>query len=88
MRLGEPRSDITIALATEPETGIGWGTTDPRAEALAAALIGDALGGRPVDDELVALFVKDVVGSLPVTGFELPAAEIRRWLAARLRPTP
>lgn len=77
-----------LAAAAEAEACLAWGTTGPPAEALAAALITDALGGRFVDDDLVAVFVKDVVGSLPEAGFELSAAEIRRWVGERLHPAP
>jgi hypothetical protein len=86
-KVGLLRGSVLSPLAATAEAAIGWGTTDPRADRLATALIRDALGGRPVDDELVAAFVKDVVCSLSETGFELPAAEIRRWLAVRLHPS-
>jgi len=85
-KVGLLRGSVLSPLAVAPDAGIGWGRTDLPAEALAAALIGDALGGRPIDDDLVTVFAKDVVGALPETGFELSAAEIRRWLNERLHP--
>lgn len=84
-RVGLLRGSVLSPLAVPPDGPVGWGHTEPAAEALAGALIADALGGAPVDDDVIAVFVKDVVGSLPETGFELPAAEIRRWLHDHLR---
>ena len=86
-KVGLLRGSVLSPLTEPPGDGLAWGTTGPPAEALAAALIRDSLGGQPVDQELVAVFVKDVVGSLSESGFELSAAEVRRWLADHLRAT-
>jgi hypothetical protein len=84
-RVGLLRGSVLSPLAVPLDGAVGWGHTEPAAEALAGALIADTLGGTPVDDDVIAGFVKDVVGSLPESGFELPAAEIRRWLHDHLR---
>lgn len=84
-KIGLLRGSVLSPLPVEPD-GVAtlWGGADAGAEALGRALIADTLGRRPIDDGLVAGFVKDVIGSLPPTGFELSAGEVRRWLRDRL----
>jgi hypothetical protein len=84
-KVGLLRGSVLSPLRVPLESAFTWGNTGPAAEALGGALIADALGGQPVDDGLVALFVKEVIGALPETGFELPATDIRRWLHDHLR---
>ena len=86
-RVGLLRGSVLSPLGGVGEAAVGWGRADPPAEALAAALIGDAIGGVPVDDGIVAAFAKEIVAGLAETGFELPAAEIHRWLHQH-RPHP
>jgi len=84
-KIGLLRGSVLSPLRVPLESAFTWGSTGPAAEALGGALIADALGGQPVDDGLVALFVKEVIGTLPEHGFELPAADIQRWLHDHLR---
>ena len=84
-RVGLLRGSVLSPLREVGDAAVAWGRTDAPAEALAAALIRDALGGTPVDDGLVTVFVKEILGGLPESGFELPSAEIHRWLHDHLR---
>ena len=86
-KLGLLRGSVLSPLPVEPDGGPPWGG-DGGAEALGRALIADTLGGQPVEDGLVAGFVKDVLGSLPPTGFELSAGDVRRWLRDQLGRPP
>ena len=87
-KIGLLRGSVLSPLPVPFESGGLWGGTDPGAEALGRALIADTLGGQPVEDGLVELFVKDVIGSLPPTGFELSAGEVQRWLRQHLTSPP
>jgi hypothetical protein len=88
-RIGLLRGSVLSPLPVGPDGADAlWGFADAGAEALGRALIADTLGGQPVDDGLVAGFVKDVLGSLPPTGFELSAGEVRRWLRDQLGRPP
>jgi hypothetical protein len=88
-RIGLLRGSVLSPLPVGPDDGAAlWGGVDAGAEALGRALIADTLGGQPVDDGLVAGFVKDVLGSLPPSGFELSAGEVRRWLRDQLGQPP
>jgi len=88
-RIGRLRGSVLSPLAVGPDDAPSlWGGADAGAEALGRALIADALGGQPIDDGLVAGFTKDVLGSLPASGFELSAGEVRRWLRDQLGRPP
>jgi hypothetical protein len=87
-RVGLLRGSVLSPLPGAADATLAWGRTDAPAEALASALISDALGGAVVDEGLVAVFVKEVVGGLAEAGFELPAATIRRWLHEHLTRPP
>lgn len=85
-KVGLLRGSVLSPLAVPPESPVAWGSTEPGARALGSALIATTLGGQTVDDGLVELFVKDVIGSLPGGGFELSASEVERWLRQQLSP--
>jgi|SRR5581483_5109971 len=87
-RVGLLRGSVLSPLPGVADATVGWGRTDAPAEALAAALISDALGGTAIDDGIVTVFVKEVVAGLTEPGFELSAAEIHRWLHDHLHRPP
>jgi len=87
-KVGLLRGSVLSPLAVPAETPVAWGSTEPGARALGSALIAATLGAHAADDGLVDLFVKDVIGSLPVAGFELSAAEVERWLRQQLGGHP
>jgi hypothetical protein len=83
-RVGILRGSVLSPLEVPPESPYAWGTGEPGSLALGRALITASLGGQSVDDDVVELFVKDVIGSLSPTGFELAASEVERWIRATL----
>lgn len=82
-RVGVLRGSVLSPLLVSPEDWGGWGT-ERGASALGRAVIAAAVGGRTVDDGLVELFVKEVIGPLDTTGFELSAADVERWVRRHL----
>jgi len=89
-KVGLLRGSVLSPLTVPPESVVAWGTTDPEpgARALSRALLTATLGGQPVDNGLVDLFIKDVIGSLPPSGFELSVSEVERWLRQQLGEAP
>jgi len=89
-KVGLLRGSVLSPLTVPPESVVAWGTTDPEpgARALSCALLTATLGGQPVDNGLVDLFIKDVIGSLPPSGFELSVSEVERWLRQQLGEAP
>jgi len=87
-RIGLLRGSVLSPLPVEPDgADVLWAGT-AGAEALGRALLADTLGAQTVDDGLVAGFVKDVLASLPPSGFELSAGEVRRWLRDQIGSPP
>jgi len=89
-RVGLLRGSVLSPLTVPPESVVAWGTIDPEpgTRALSGALLAATLGDQSVDDGLVDLFIKDVIGSLPPGGFELSVSEIERWLRQQLGEAP
>lgn len=89
-RVGLLRGSVLSPLPVPPGSVVAWGTTDPEpgARTLSGALLAATLGGQSVDNGLVDLFIKDVIGSLPPGGFELSVSEVERWLRQQLGETP
>jgi hypothetical protein len=87
-RTGVLRGSVLTPLADPPDPSYAWGTDEPGALTLGRDLIAASLGGQTVDDGLVELFVKDVIGSLAPTGFELSASDVERWVQRQLRQAP
>jgi hypothetical protein len=87
-KIGLLRGSVLSPFPVAPDAARLWGEAHAGAEALGRALLADTLGDQPVEDGIVELFVKDVIGSLPPTGFELSAGEVQRWLRQHLTLPP
>jgi hypothetical protein len=83
-RVGVLRGSVVSPLPVPAGGPIAWGEEGAAARALAGAMIAEALGRPLVDEALVDLFMKDVVGRLPPGGFEISAAELEAWLRCHL----
>jgi hypothetical protein len=83
LRVGILRGSVVSPLAMPPGRDVSWGDCGPGAYALARALLAEVLEADAGD--LVELFVKEVIDSLPAEGFDLPAAAVERWVQ-RHRP--
>jgi hypothetical protein len=84
-RVGLLSKSVVSPLPVPSGSAVAWGDTGPGARALGRALIGETLRGQDIDEELVELFVKDVIDPLPATSFELSSRELTAWLY-RYRP--